>query len=599
MFIFLKHLFAIIFSKLISSRLLNHLEFRGEVMKKNIRKLSMIAISSFLLLSGCIEVNAKNESKDNVNLKNTSANRKQSSIASKLDSIQDEVNKLTLKEKIGQMIIAGFDGTTSSNAKDLIKNYKLGGVIFFGPNVKSTSQLVNLTNEIKTFNKNNKVPLFVSVDQEGGRVNRMPSTVLNTPSARTIGNKNNEKYAFNMGNMISKELSSFGFNTDFSPVLDIQSNPKNTVIGDRSFGSSSSVVSKMGESMMEGIRKGNTIPVIKHFPGHGNTSVDSHLELPIVNKDLLSLKKFELIPFSNAIKNHADMVMVAHILVKKIDSKYPASMSKTVITDLLRKQYGFNGVIITDDMSMGAISKHYTLNNAAVRSINAGSNIILIGHGNQNVRSVYNSLYKAVQNHTISEDKINKSVYNILSLKQKYKLNNNNVPPVNVMSLNKQIKQTIANNNETSNIQITLEKNIATKAKDGKIINAEFNVMNTNIETIWNKWGKEDSSAYVAAAKGTYSTYLKKNVVFGYEKGHKIFELRSFDPHLKYLSINDIKNYFGSPSSEYITSNNEKIITYSISSNMLKFVFPLKNQNIKLDHYSIYNPEIAKNNMSK
>ncbi|WP_088040562.1 beta-N-acetylhexosaminidase [Bacillus sp. EAC] len=568
-------------------------------MKRNIRKISMIAISSFLLLSGCSEVRAENKHiKDNEKLLNASANAKNSIIVSKSDSIQDEVNKLTLKEKIGQMIIAGFDGTTSINASDLIKNYKLGGFIFFGTNIKSPSQLVNLTNDIKTLNKTNKVPLFISVDQEGGRVNRMPSTVLNTPSARTIGNKNNAKYAFNIGNMISKELSSFGFNTDFSPVLDIQSNPKNTVIGDRSFGSNSSVVSKMGESMMEGIRKGNTIPVIKHFPGHGDTSVDSHLELPIVNKNLSSLKKFELIPFNNAIKNHADMVMVAHILVKKVDSKYPASMSKTVITDLLRKQYGFNGVVITDDMSMGAIGKHYNLGNAAVMSINAGSNIILIGHGKENVRTIYNSLYTAVKNHKISEDTINKSVYKILTLKQKYKLSNNKVSPVNVSNLNKQIKQTIANNNETSNINNSLLMNIATKAKDGKIINAQFNVLNTNIEAIRKKWGKEASSSYVAAAKGTFSTYPKRYVVIGYEKGHKIFELRSFDPHLKELSINDIKYYFGSPSSEYSTSNNEKIITYSIGSNLLKFVFPLKNQNIKLDHYSIYNPEIAKNNMS-
>lgn len=566
-------------------------------MKKNIKKLSMIAFSSVLLLTSCTEVIAKqNDSKDIE--KYTAVNRNKNMIVSRTDSIQAEVNKLTLKEKIGQMIIAGFDGTTSSNAKTLINNYKLGGVILFGTNIKNPNQLVNLTNEIKTYNKSNKVPLMISVDQEGGRVNRMPSPIINTPSARTIGNKNNGNYSFNIGNVISKELSSFGFNTDFSPVLDIQSNPKNTVIGDRSFGTTSSVVTKNGESMVEGIRKGNIIPVIKHFPGHGDTSIDSHLELPVVNKDLASLKKFELIPFSNAIKNHADMVMVAHILVKKVDSKYPASMSKAVITDLLRKQYGYNGVVITDDMSMGAIAKHYNLSNAAVTSINAGSNIILIGHGNQNVKTIYNSIYSAVKNHKISEDTINKSVYKILSLKQKYKLNNNKVSTVNVTNLNKLIQQTIANNNQTSNIKNSLLTNINTKAKEGKIVNAEFNVMNTTIETIRNTWGKEDSSIFVPAANGTFNTYLKRNVVIGYNKGHKIFELRSFESQLKYLSIKDIKDYFGSPSSEVTTSNKEKIITYSIGTNKLKFVFPLKNQSILLDHYSIYNPNNATNTMS-
>lgn len=554
-------------------------------MKNKIKRLSVIAISSFLLLSGCMVVNAqKNESTAN----NTGSTKKKNVTVSKTDPVLVELNKLTLKEKIGQMIIAGFDGTTSSNADTLLKNYKLGGVILFGTNIKSPSQLVNLTNDIKTYNKNNKVPLFISVDQEGGRVNRMPSTVINTPAARTIGNKNNVQYAYNIGDIISKELSSFGFNTDFSPVLDIQSNPKNTVIGDRSYGTNSSTVSKIGEGMMEGIRKGNIIPVIKHFPGHGDTSVDSHLELPIVNKDLSSLKKFELVPFDNAIKNHADMLMVAHILVKKVDSKYPASMSKAVITDLLRKQYGYNGVVITDDMSMGAIAKHYNLSNAAVTSINAGSNIILIGHGNQNVKTIYNSIYSAVINHKISEDTINKSVYKILSLKQKYKLNNNKVQPVNVTNLNNEIKK-------ANSIQNTILKSISTNAKEGKIINAEFNVMNSTIDLIKNKWGKEDSSIYVAAAKGTYNTYTKRNVVVGYQKGHPIFELRSFDPQLKYLTITNVKNYFGSPSSEVTTSNNEKILTYSTGSYKLKLVFPLKNKNLILDHYSIYNPKNVKN----
>src|SRR5262249_617505 len=155
------------------------------------------------------------------------------------------------------------------------------------------------------------------------------------------------------------------------------------------------------------------------------TSVDSHLELPLVRNDLTRLKNVELVPFNNAFKNHADMVMVAHILVQKIDPNYPASMSKTIITDLLRKQYGFGGVVITDDMTMGAIEKHYTLKNAAVRAVNAGADIILVGHGMENVATVYNSIYSAVTNHTISEDTINKSVYRILTLKHKYNVNNN------------------------------------------------------------------------------------------------------------------------------------------------------------------------------
>ncbi|NHC42834.1 beta-N-acetylhexosaminidase, partial [Bacillus sp. MM2020_1] len=393
-------------------------------MKKLIMKMLFILIA-LLLINGCSNKNTTNNNKDNQKEMNTSQTEhtktedakiedtktedtQKTTLPPKKDPIQEQLNKMTLNEKIGQMIIAGFDGiTVNSNTQNLINKYKPGGLILYQTNVKDAAQLVNLTNAIKTVNSKNKVPLFISVDQEGGRVHRMPTSIQNTPSARTIGNKNDEKYAYNIGKVIAYELQAFGFNTDFAPVLDIQSNPKNTVIGDRSFGSNSSIVSKLGVSMMKGIGSGKIIPVIKHFPGHGDTSVDSHLELPFVLNDLTRLKKVELVPFNNAIKDHADMVMIAHILVKKIDPNYPASMSKTIITNLLRKQSGFGGVVITDDMTMGAIAKHYKLKDAAVRAVNAGSDIILVGHGMDNVATVYNSIYSAVKNHTISEDTIN------------------------------------------------------------------------------------------------------------------------------------------------------------------------------------------------
>lgn len=550
-------------------------------MKSFIRRFIIITTTLFLI-PGCT-INDKTLNKDAKN-------------NIKSDPVRIELSKLTLSEKIGQMIIAGFDGTTvTADTREQINQYKLGGLILFGPNVKSATQLVNLTNGLKLANANNRIPLFISVDQEGGRVNRMPTSIINTPTARTIGNTNNDKYAYNIGKVIANELTSFGFNTDFAPVLDIQTNPKNTVIGDRSFGSYSSVVTKMGESMIKGIHSGNIIPVVKHFPGHGDTFVDSHLELPVVNKDLTSLKKLELIPFNNAIKNHVDMLMVTHILMKKLDSNYPASMSKTIITGLLRKQLGFEGIVITDDMTMGAISKHYNLKDAVVRSVNAGSDIILVGHGMENIRSVYNSLYTAAKNHTISEATINKSVYRILSLKRKYKITNKNVPPVNITKLNAQIKETISNSTATSmsSTKTTFLKNIDSKAKDGKIINSEFQVQATNMGIVRDKWGKEDSSNYVAAANGTYSTYKKRNVVVAYNKEQQLFELRSYDPRLGILTIDDIRNYFGSPKSD-VTVNNEEIISYSSGVNTLKFVFPLKNQNLKLDHYSIFNPMNAK-----
>ncbi|MFJ5761887.1 beta-N-acetylhexosaminidase [Neobacillus sp. NPDC093182] len=556
-------------------------------MKKLIMKMIFILIT-LLLINGCSNNNTdKQKEMNNNQTEDTPKNTK----PPKKDPIQEQLKKMALTEKIGQMIIAGFDGiTVNTNTQTLINEYKLGGLILYQTNVKDAAQLVNLTNEIKTTNTKNKIPLFISVDQEGGRVNRMPTSIINTPSARIIGNKNDEKYAYSIGRVIANELKAFGFNTDFAPVLDIQSNPNNAVIGDRSFGSDSSVVSKLGVSMMKGISSGNIIPVVKHFPGHGDTSVDSHLELPLVQNDLTRLKKVELVPFDNAFKNHADMVMVAHILVQKIDPNFPASMSKTIITDLLRNQYGFGGVVISDDITMGAIAKHYKLKDAAVRAINAGSDIILVGHGMDNVATVYNSIYSAVTNHTISEETINKSVYRILTLKHKYHLNNNKISPVNVSNLNNQITKTISNAPvpTADNPKYKLLLNIATKAKEGSIINSDFHLKSTTIDEVRESWGKEDKREYVDAAKGTYCTYSKKNVVVAYNEGQQLFEIRSYDPNLKVLTIDDIKNYFGSPKADVKTSNKEEIISYTVGTNTLKFVFPLGTQNLYLDHYSIY-----------
>ncbi|MGG1678527.1 beta-N-acetylhexosaminidase [Neobacillus sp. NRS-1170] len=579
-------------------------------MKKSIMKMLFILIA-LLLINGCSKNNTNNNTTDKQKEMNTSQTEhtktedtqtedtQKRTLPPKKDPIQEQLNKMTLNEKIGQMIIAGFDGiTVNSNTQNLINKYKPGGLILYQTNVKDAAQLVNLTNAIKIANSKNRVPLFISVDQEGGRVHRMPTSIQNTPSARIIGNKNDQKYAYNIGKVIAYELQAFGFNTDFAPVLDIQSNPNNTVIGDRSFGTNSSIVSKMGVSMMKGIGAGKIIPVIKHFPGHGDTSVDSHLELPLVQNDLTRLKTVELVPFNNAIKEHADMVMVAHILVKKIDPNYPASMSKTIITDLLRKQYRFRGVVISDDMTMGAIAKHYNLKDAAVRAVNAGSDIILVGHGMDNVATVYNSIYSAVTNHTISEDTINKSVYRILSLKHKYNLNNNKVSPVNVSNLNNQITKAISNNTTTNITNSKLLLNIATKAKEDSIINADFHLKSTTIDDVRKSWGKEDKSEYVAATKGTYCTYSKKNVVVAYNKGQQLFEIRSYDPGLKVLTIQDIKNYFGFPKTDVKTSNKEEIISYNVGTNTLKFVFPTGTQTMYLDHYSIYNAALANINMA-
>lgn len=363
-----------------------------------------------------------------------------SSISS--DPIQQKINTMTLEEKIGQLVIAGIDDyTNNEHSKALINTYHVGGFILFKQNIKDTTQGLNLLNSLKETNLNNDIPLFLGVDEEGGRVSRMPSEFLKLPTNKSIGRINNTNFSNGIGEILGQELNAFGFNVDFAPVLDINSNPKNPIIGDRSFGSNSNTVSRLGIATMKGLQSKNVIPVIKHFPGHGDTSVDSHIGLPIVNNDLKRLNALELVPFSNAIKNGADMVMVAHILLPKIDSQNPASFSKVIITDILRKSLKFNGVVITDDMTMGAITKNYNIGDAAVKSLNAGTDIILVCHDFQKQTSVLNAIKNAASKGTISQTAINEKVYRILKLKQKYNLKDSPNPSFSVENINHKISK--------------------------------------------------------------------------------------------------------------------------------------------------------------
>ncbi|QBD85513.1 beta-N-acetylhexosaminidase [Clostridium tetani] len=394
----------------------------------------VLLLINFAFLLGC----GKNNNSNNRNINNETSKAPKSNND---NSMQVKLNSMTLDEKIGQLFIVGFDGyEANKNIESLIKKNHVGGVILFSHNIENAHQLMKLTNSLKSINLHNKTPLFISVDEEGGRVSRMPKELEKLPSNKIIGEINNSNLSYNIGKIISKELTCLGFNMNFAPILDINSNPQNPVIGDRSFGNNIDLVTRLGVKTMEGLREGNIIPVVKHFPGHGDTSVDSHVGLPLINHDMKRLKEFELIPFKEAINNNADVVMISHILLPKIDSSYPATMSKTIIKDVLRNDLKFNGVVITDDMTMSAITKNFDISNAAIKSINAGSDIILICHGYDNEMSTINSIKEAVRNNIITEDKINESVYRILKLKEKYKISNDTVDNIDVDKINSEIK---------------------------------------------------------------------------------------------------------------------------------------------------------------
>nr|WP_276576364.1 beta-N-acetylhexosaminidase [Caldicoprobacter algeriensis] len=343
---------------------------------------------------------------------------------------------MTLEEKVGQMLIVGFDGLEPSRAiKDMIQNYHVGSVILFPRNVKDSVQLVSLINQLKALNKNNRLPLIISADQEGGKVHRLPADATRFPANLILGRRNSAQLAYDVGRVTAAEMRAYGFNLNFAPVLDILSNPKNTVIDDRALDTAPDIVARLGVALMKGLRDGGVIPVIKHFPGHGDTVMDSHVDLPILNHDMQRLRSFELIPFKRAIEEGADMVMVAHILFPNItQEKVPASLSREVITGVLRQELGFDGVVISDDMEMGAIQKHYGIEDAAVRAVLAGTDIVSICHTYEKQKQAFEALIKAVDDGTIPMERIDESVKRIITLKLKYGLNDQ---PMDTSSISK------------------------------------------------------------------------------------------------------------------------------------------------------------------
>lgn len=337
----------------------------------------------------------------------------------KEDEIRNMLDSMDIDEKLGQMIIGGYNSI--NEISPIISRKKLGGVILFNKNISSVSQMIKDVHALKQSNLQNKIPIFISVDQEGGGVSRLPSELSTFESALSIGNRDDPIYAFNAGVKLGKAIKQLGFNLDFAPVLDIYSNPENTVIADRAFGTTPDRVSKLGIQVLKGLRSETIIPTAKHFPGHGDTKMDSHLGLPVVNKSIDELNNFEFKPFIKAIENNVEMIMIAHIKLSKVDD-LPSSLSYKVVTGILRKQLGFNGVIITDDVTMGAITQIHTISDAAIKAVNAGCDLVLVAQEAQNSVVVFNSLKSAYQEGLLTEQRIDESVYRILSLKRNYGL---------------------------------------------------------------------------------------------------------------------------------------------------------------------------------
>ncbi len=393
----------------------------------------------FCLMSSCSYKNKETEFKDG----------DKKLVLAKEDEVLNKVLSMSLDEKIGQLFIVGIDGNEKLSEQDkiFIKDVKVGGIIFFRKNISSVPQTVGLINEIKNLNEiSGNVPLFLSLDQEGGIVTRLPEDVVKFKSAREIGNINDENYAYLHFRLMGEVIRNLGFNMNFAPVLDVYTNKNNRVIGSRSFSSDKEIVSKMANATLKAFNDEKIISVGKHYPGHGDTNEDSHYELPVLSHDYNRINEIELYPFKNLIQNNIPALLVSHLMYENIDSENIATTSEIFLQNILRDGLKFRGIVITDDMIMKGLTNKYTIDEASLKAIKSGVDVILISSGFDDIISSFNKIKNGVLNGEISEFELDKKVYNILRIKKLYEVNNNPVENFDIIEINSKIKKVLNKN---------------------------------------------------------------------------------------------------------------------------------------------------------
>lgn len=352
-----------------------------------------------------------------------------------------EIEKLSIEEKVGQLFMIGLEEKTNEDIANLIQENRIGGVVLYRQNYHTYEEMLAYINNIKKLNSKNSIPIFISIDQEGGRVNRMPQEILNLKSATKLANTKKVEIVRKSGRIIGEMLNKTGISMDYAPVLDIRKFKEKHAIGDRCYGENKEDVSKYGIEVMKEMQNQKVIPVIKHFPGHGLTKKDSHFRIPKIIQKIEILEKEDMVPFENAIKQNAEAIMVGHLIIKDIDKKYPASLSKKIIQKYLIEKYNYKGLIITDDLKMMAIRLHYNMKNAVVKAIEAGNDIIMIGLPYKKIDKIIKFIVKEVKNGRIKEERINESVEKIIEIKEKYKISDQKVNGFTIEEINKKIKE--------------------------------------------------------------------------------------------------------------------------------------------------------------
>ena len=346
------------------------------------------------------------------------------------DYVTSLLQAMTLREKVGQLFIIHPDSlaappeTEEDCVKEFtpeiaegLKEYPVGGLIMFSENITSPGQITAFNAALQD---SSDIPLFLCVDEEGGLVSRLANhkafDLTKYRSAAAVGKSGNPDKALEMGRTIGAYLTEYGFNVDFAPVADVNTNPKNSVIGTRAFSSKPEIAAQMAAAMAEGLREQGIIPTFKHFPGHGDTAEDSHDALAVSHKTAGELAECEWIPFSQARED--DLVMIGHIAVPEITgSNTPATMSPEIVTGILKEQLGFQGLVITDSLEMDAVTALYTSDEAALGALKAGCDLILMP---ANLETAFDGIVRAVEEGRYSEMQLDATVERILRFKERH-----------------------------------------------------------------------------------------------------------------------------------------------------------------------------------
>jgi beta-N-acetylhexosaminidase len=327
---------------------------------------------------------------------------------------------LALRRQIGRLLVAGFNGQEIPvELRSLAREFGLGGTILFARNIAEPAQVAELAFDAARLLPD--LPSWVSVDQEGGRVARLKSPFTEWPAMATLGRSGDPDLAARFAKALGAELKAVGVTLDFAPVLDVHTNPKNPVIGDRALAEKAADVARLGSAIIRALQESGVAACGKHFPGHGDTATDSHLELPLVEHPPERLREVEFVPFKAAIDAQVASIMTAHVFVPALDEKVPATLSRRVVHDILREELGFEGVIFSDDLEMKAIADHHTVPSAAVLSLAAGCDGILICGGDHDVQAAaLEALIHAVEDQQLPFSRVEDALKRQQRMKERF-----------------------------------------------------------------------------------------------------------------------------------------------------------------------------------